>query len=215
MRRAAPDGLVEEGSSDRCGRGFGLGVQRDRPPKVGVARPRAQHVHHLSDLIARQAAEPAERMAKGSTAPRASSAVPSLYQLLPSSSIPLPSYALPLSHRDQQTTTHLANLLNNSTSTSLLHAYLHALNLPPPNATGTHPAPRKPRKRPRLGEAETGTEHGSESEGETTRAGADGEESGMGRDRTKPRRTVKEEGKSRARRLPGVNIEGVEVGEGE
>lgn len=143
------------------------------------------------------------------------SSVPSLYQLLPSSSIPLPSYALPLSHRDSQTTNHLANLVNTGTATSILHAYLHSLDLPPPNVTGTHRPARKPRKRARLSETESRSELGSDTEGNTTRANADAEDSELGRDRTKPRKKGRPSGAQQPRKMPRVKVEGVDLGKSE
>jgi len=154
-------------------------------------------------------------MALNWTRSHPASAVPSVYQLLPSSSIPLPSYALPLSHRDSQTTANLANLINHSTPAWILHAHLHSLNLPPSNASGTHPVPRRPRKRARLAEAEAGQELGSESEGETTRANADGEDSGLARDRTRPRRKQREGDRWQPKRMPQVKVERVGLGQGQ
>lgn len=144
-----------------------------------------------------------------------SSAVPSVYHYLPSTSIPLPSYALPLSHRDSQTTTHIANLISSSTATSILHAHLHSLDLPPPNVTGTHSVSRKPRKRARLSEPDSRSEVGSDSEGETTRANADGEDSELAGSKVLGKKKGRPLSGSKPRRMPVVKSEGVALNQGE
>lgn len=148
---------------------------------------------------------PHTRVVKGlRMAPHSGSALPpSLYQLLPSSSIPLPSYALPLSHRDKQTTKHLANLINTTPAASLLHAHLHSLEVPPANSSGSRKQPKGGRKR-----AGPSRERSPEPEAELE---SEVEDEGRGRDRTKPRKRRRDSGehKWKRKKLPAIESEGM------